>query len=96
MSLDAPYPRKIAAAILLAPWRLRFAMDARKLYDQLCGQVAAEAPSACDGLAAAGFAHQALHDENAERVRRMSQLSGLLAALMVCQTLAWLAALVVH
>jgi len=86
----------IVAAILLAPWRLRFAMDARKLYDQLSGQAAAEAPGASDWLARAGFAHQVLHDENAERVRRMSWLSGLLAVLMVCQTLAWLAALVVH
>lgn len=88
----------IIAAILLAPWRLGFALDARDLYDELHKQAASDAHNAVvdDGRAAAGFAYQALHEENSPRVRRMSRLSGLLATLMVCQTIAWLVALVVH
>ncbi len=87
----------VAAAILLAPWQLRFAMDARKLFDDLYTQASTEAPAETLGwLAVAGFGHQALHEENTPRVRRMSWLSGALGALMVAQTLAWLAALVVN
>jgi hypothetical protein len=87
----------VAAAILLAPWRLGFAVDARKLYDDFYTQASTEAPAQTLGwLAAAGFGHQALHEENIPRVRRMSWLLGTLAALMVAQTLAWLTALVVH
>jgi hypothetical protein len=87
----------IVAAILLAPWRLRFALDARELYERLHERAASEEDAdTCGWLAAAGFAHQTLHTKNTERARRMSRLSGALAALMVTQTLAWLAALVVH
>jgi hypothetical protein len=87
----------IVAAVLLAPWRLRFALDAREIYDQLRKAIASHEPTAgSEVLAAAGFIHQQLHEENATRVRRMSWLLGGLTALMVCQTLAWLAALVVY
>jgi hypothetical protein len=87
----------VAAAILLAPWQLRFAVDARKLYDDFYTRAATEAPAGTLGwLAAAGYSYQALHEDNVARVRRMSWLSGALGALMVAQTLAWLAALVVH
>ena len=86
-----------AAAILLAPWRLRFALDAQELYDELRERAASEEGTDTFGwLASAGFAHQTLHTKNTARVRRMSRLSGVLAALMVVQTLAWLAALVVN
>jgi hypothetical protein len=87
----------LAAAVLLAPWRLRFAVNARALYDGLDAQASSEASAkTLAWLVAAGFSYQALHEENRARVRRMSRLSGVLAALMVAQTLAWLAALVVH
>ena len=33
----------VAAAVLLAPWRLKFAVDAQQLYDELYEQAAAEA-----------------------------------------------------
>jgi hypothetical protein len=46
-------------------------------------------------LATAGYSYQALREENAPKVRRMSLLSGVLGVLMVVQTLAWLAALAV-
>ncbi len=85
-----------AAAILLAPWRLGFAVDGRELYDRLRDQAASERQAGTsDWLAAAGFAYQVVHNENSQRVRRMSWLLGALAALMVAQTLAWLTVLVV-
>jgi hypothetical protein len=86
----------VAAAILLAPWKLKFAVDARKLYNDLYEQAAAEADAGTLGwLASAGYLHQALREENTARVRRMSRISGALGVLMVVQTLAWLAGLAV-
>ena len=86
----------VAAAILLAPWRLKFAVDARDLYNHLYEQAAAEASAGTLGwLASAGYLHQALSEENAARVRWMSRISGALGVLMVIQTLAWLAGLAV-
>jgi hypothetical protein len=86
----------VAAATLLSPWRLKFAIDARELYKDLYPQAAAEAETEALGwLATAGYSYQALREENAPKVRRMSQLSGVLGVLMVVQTLAWLAALAV-
>jgi hypothetical protein len=87
----------IVSAILLAPWRLKFAVNARDLYDQLYDQAAAEAADETLGwLAAAGFGYQALREENMPAVRRMSRLSGFLGFLVVAQTVAWLIALAVH
>jgi hypothetical protein len=86
----------VAAAILLAPWRLKFAIDARELYGTLYEQASAEAAADTLGwLAAAGYGFQRLREENSRRVRQMSWLSGALGVLMVLQTLAWLAALAV-
>ncbi len=86
----------MAAAVLLAPWRLKFAVDATDLYSQLYPQAAEEAGSDTLGwLAAAGYGYQALREENARRVRLMSFLSGALAVVMVVQTVAWLAALAI-
>lgn len=46
----------VAAAVLLAPWNLKFSVDARQLYDQLYEQAAAEADAGTLGwLAAAGW-----------------------------------------
>lgn len=84
-----------AAAVLLAPWRLRFSVDARELYDDLYERAMGEAPADTLGwLAEAGYGYQALRDRNAPRVQRMSWLSGALGLLMLAQTLCWLAALV--
>jgi MFS family permease len=77
----------VAAAILLAPWKLKFAIDARELYDELYEQAAREAPTDTLGwLAEAGYGYQKLREENALKVRRMSWLSGVLGVLMVVQT----------
>jgi len=86
----------VGAAILLAPWELKFAVDARELYDELYEQALAEAQADTLGwLAAAGYGYQTLREENAEKVTSMSWLSGALGVLMVVQTVAWLAALAV-
>ena len=87
----------VVSAVLLAPWQMKFAVDARDLYNQLYDQAAAEADSGTLGwLAAAGYGYQALRQENNEKVRRMTRLSGLLGVLMVGQTLSWIAALAIH
>lgn len=79
---------------LLAPWQLKFAIDAGELYDELYEQALAEAAADTLGwLAAAGYGFQRLREENAAKVQRMSWLSGALGVLMILQTLAWLAAL---
>jgi hypothetical protein len=84
----------VAAAILLAPWKLKFAVDARDLYEGLYARAASEADrDTLAWLAAAGFTYQDLRAENAVKVSRMSILSGALGILMVVQTVAWLAAL---
>jgi hypothetical protein len=86
----------LVAAVLLAPWRLKFAVDARELYDELYWQAASEAPNETLGwLAAAGYGYQDLREQNAKRVRHMSWLSGALGVLMILQTLLWLADLAV-
>jgi uncharacterized membrane protein len=91
----------IIAAVLLGPWRLRFAIDAHDLYEDLrrgitpCVITPGAAAEAPDASAAAGFFYQQLQRDNASRVRRMSGLLGILAALMICQTLAWLTALLI-
>lgn len=85
-----------AAAVLLAPWDLKFAIDARDLLDQLYPQAEAEADSDRLGwLVEAGYGYQAIRDENTGKVRLMSWLSGALGVLMIVQTLAWLTALAV-
>ncbi len=86
----------VAAAILLAPWQLKFAVDARGLYNEFYRQAAAEIQADTLGwLAGVGYSYQILREENAAKVRRMSWLSGALGVLMVVQTLAWLAALAI-
>ena len=80
--------------MLLAPWQLKFAVDARDLYSELYEQVAEEAQADTLGwLAAAGYGYQALREENAAKVRTMSWSSGVLGVLMVAQTISWLVAL---
>jgi hypothetical protein len=87
----------VTAATLLAPWgSLKFAVDAKQLYDQLYEQAAGEARAGTLAwLAAAGYGYQALRAENSWKVWLMSQLSGGLGVLMVVQTVAWLTALAV-
>jgi hypothetical protein len=86
----------VAAGVLLAPWRLKFSVDARELHAELYEQAEAEADAGTLGwLAAAGYGYQALREKNAGRVTWMSRISGTLGVLMVLQTLAWLGGLAV-
>ncbi len=85
------------SALLLAPWQLKFAVDARELYDELYPEAEAEAEADTLGwLAAAGYGYQALREENAGKVRVMSWLSGAVGILMIAQTISWLAALAIQ
>jgi hypothetical protein len=85
-----------AAAVLLAPWPLGFSIDARELYDELSERASAEAGTDALGwLVQAGYSYQAVCEANEGKVRFMSWLSGVLGVLMIVQTLAWLAALMV-
>jgi hypothetical protein len=84
----------VLAAFLLAPRKLKFAIDARQLYDALYEEASAEADSDALGwLASAGYGYRRLLEVNSERVRRMSWMSGALGVLMILQTVSWLAAL---
>jgi hypothetical protein len=84
----------MVAAVLLAPWRLKFAVDARDLYDYFYDDATSEALAETLGwLAGAAFLYQQLRQENQPRVNRMSLLSSVLGTLMIVQTLFWIAAL---
>jgi hypothetical protein len=93
VALTALVAGLIVAAILLAPWRLRFAADARDLYREL--HDAPPGPGAASYLAGAGFAYQNLYASNVASTQRMSSLLAVLAILMVAQTLFWLTSLVI-
>lgn len=83
-----------ASAALLAPWQLKFTVDASTPHSELFEQAAAEADRGTLGwLAAAGYAYQALREQNALKVRRMAWLSGAVGFLAIAQTVTWLAAL---
>jgi hypothetical protein len=87
----------VVAALLLAPWSLDFALDARELYDRLSTHASAPAGAdSPDWLAAAGFSYETVRRRNAVAVRRLSRLSAVLAALLVMETAAWLVAAGVH
>jgi hypothetical protein len=85
----------VIAAVLLAPWHMKFALNAPEVYQQLCGRASDEAKDPFGWLVAAGFGYERLRVANAAKVRLMSWSLGTLGVLMVVQTLAWLAALAV-
>jgi hypothetical protein len=85
------------AAVLLAPWPLKFSIEARDLYNQLYERASAEAhDDALSWLAEAGYSYQEICEENTRKVRLMSWFSGTLSILMIAQTMAWLATLAVE
>jgi hypothetical protein len=84
----------VVAAVVLAPWRLKFAVNARDLYEQLYRQAREEADlDSLRWLAAVGFGYQDLRLRNARSVRWLSRLSATLGVLMVMQTVLWLLAI---
>ncbi len=87
----------VVAAVLLAPWHMRFALNATEVYRELYEQASRETETNAVGcLVAAGFGYERLRAANASKVRLMSMLSGALGVLMVMQTLAWLADLAIQ
>lgn len=85
----------VIAAVLLAPWHMKFALNAPEIYQQLCERAGNEADDTLGWLVVAGFGYKRLRVANAAKVRLMSWLLGALGVLMVVQTLAWLAALAI-
>jgi hypothetical protein len=84
----------VVAAVVLAPWRLKFAVNARDLYEQLYPLALENARvDSLNWLAAAGFGYQDLRLRNARSVRWLSRLSAALGVLMVMQTVLWLLAI---
>ena len=84
----------IVAAVVLSNWRMRFAVDAPELYDELYSEAEEEADAGTLGwLVSAAYGYQQLRAVNAQRVRIMGWLLTTLGILMVLQTLFWLAAL---
>jgi hypothetical protein len=66
-----------ASAILLGTWQLKFAIDARALYDELLQQASAEAAAGTLGwLAEAGFGYQALREQSCEGPKNVADLIG--------------------
>jgi hypothetical protein len=66
----------VVAAVVLAPWRLKFAVNARDLYEQVYRQAREEADlDSLRWLAAVGFGYQDLRLRNARSVRWLSRLS---------------------
>jgi hypothetical protein len=86
----------VAAAVLLAPRNLTFAVGAAELYSALRGPAAEEAEAGTLAwLVAAAYSYETLAKANAPRVDSMSRLLTALAMLMVAQTLSWLTGLAV-
>jgi hypothetical protein len=84
----------VAAAVVLAPWRLTFAVDVHDLYEQLYPLALEDTRLDSLGwLAAAGFGYQEMQQQNDRRVVWLSRLSAALGVLMVAQTVLWLLAL---
>jgi hypothetical protein len=83
-----------ASAVLLVPWSITFAVDAPTLYAELFERASDDAEAGTLGwLAAAGYGYQRLREQNAQKVRWMALLSGVVGLLMIAQTVSWLAAL---
>jgi hypothetical protein len=81
----------VIAAVLLAPWKVKFAVDARDLYRVHDPDAAREAErGTLRRLAGVAFEYQSIRDEDAARVVRMSRLSAALAVLLIVQTFSWL------
>ena len=85
----------VIATLLLAPWRMRFALDARELYERLEGGEAGRTAAAQRALlTSAAFAHRDLARKNGYREAIMRGLLTTLCFATVAQTLFWLRALV--
>jgi hypothetical protein len=78
------------SAIVLAPWRMDFALDAQTTYFDL--EDAARA-GGLEWVALVGFAHQDLLEENRWTTQLLSKLSVLISIATMLELLLWIAAL---
>lgn len=75
------------AAAVLAPWRMRFALDTRETYVDLHEVVEQGDPL---WLAMIGFAHQDQCHQNRRTINILKALSALLSCVTVMQALFWI------
>lgn len=75
------------AAVVLAPWRMRFALDSREIYEDL-NEAARRGD--LDWLAAISFAHGYLCDKNYKSINYLSLLSILMSCVTVVQAFLWI------
>lgn len=84
----------VTASALLAPWRIRFSIDADEVYDharRLGSDLDDDSPSLLIGVA---LLHQSVRDNNMYVVRWMIRLSLVLAGLVVVHAILWIAAII--
>jgi hypothetical protein len=82
------------ATLVVAPWRISFTLDARRMQRRLLAQAAAEAEaSTLNWLVTVALQHHRLHDRNRAIVRRLSRLSAVLAMVTIVQPLLWILAI---
>jgi hypothetical protein len=81
----------LLATLIVAPWRISFALDARLLHRRLRAQAVAESEAGTLGwLTMAALQHHHLHDRNLALVRRLNRLSAASATLTIVQSLLWI------
>lgn len=82
------------AGVILAPWRLTFALDAREVYLGLRDQAAEEAGTGTlRWLVHVARAHDRLHRTNRPVTHLLAGCSAVLAVITTVQTLLWIAAI---
>lgn len=84
----------VIASVLLAPWRVRFSIDADEVYDharRLGSDLDDDSPSL---LISVALLHQSVRDNNMYVVRWMTRLSLALAGLVVVHAILWIAAII--
>lgn len=83
------------AAVILFPWKLAFALDARTVVRDLERRASTEAvEGTSDWLAILGLSYQRFRERNAPVVTKLSLISVVLATSVIVQTLGWLLVLV--
>lgn len=84
-----------AAAVLLFPWKLAFALDARTVVRELDRRASAEAEQGTsEWLTILGLGYQRFRERNAPMVKQLSLMAVLLGTSVIVQALGWLLVLV--
>lgn len=84
----------LLAAVIVAPWRMRFTLGTLRVYDGLRRSAAAEREAATLGwLVRAGRLHHEQHVRNGKAVRRLVGAFAALSAVTIVQTVLWIVAI---